>query len=127
MLTLEVIGNLGANAELRAENGKEYIVFNVAHTDRRTASDGQTVERATWVSCFLSASRRNILPYLVKGTRVFVRGLMSTRIYDSAVHHCKMVGLSLYATDLELCGSPIQSTATSEYAALSEKSDRPPF
>ena len=34
MLTAEIIGNIGNDAEIKEFNGKKYISFSVAHTDR---------------------------------------------------------------------------------------------
>lgn len=95
MLKLEVIGNLGGDAVVSEINGKKYITFNVAHSER---------ESTTWVSVFLDVHRQNVAQYLVRGTKVYVRGRCWLRVYDSAKYHCKMAGISMWADDLELCG-----------------------
>lgn len=105
MLRLEVIGNLGANAEFKSENGQEYLTFRVAHSDRYTDAQGQEHSNTTWITCFYRGRAQNLLPYLVKGTKVFCRGNLSMRIYDSAVDHCKKVGVTLSVAEIELCGS----------------------
>jgi len=34
MMKLEVIGNLGANAERKSQNGRAFVQFNVAHSEK---------------------------------------------------------------------------------------------
>lgn len=104
MLNLQVIGNLGSDATVRESNGKSYTMFRVAHSDSFHRQDGTVVNNTTWVSCILSGARPNLMPYLKRGQRVFVEGLMTTRIYDSAQYHCKMVSVELNVHNLELIG-----------------------
>lgn len=104
MLQLSIIGNLGANAELRSYNGQEFITFRVAHTERYTDAQGQTREQTTWVDCTKNGSNSELLKYLTKGTKVYVTGRPAFRIFDSAKYHSKMVGISLFANQIELCG-----------------------
>ena len=47
MLQIEVIGNIGADAEIKEFGGKKYVSFNVAHSERRKDANGTTVE-TTW-------------------------------------------------------------------------------
>lgn len=101
MLTAEIIGNLGANAEVR---NNEYITFRVAHTDK--IRSGETVtETTTWVSVTTSIEKKTILPFLTTGTKVFVRGKLSARCYlgNDGHHHA---GINIRAFDIELCGGP---------------------
>ena len=37
MLQGEVIGNLGADAEIKEFSGRQYVSFSVAHTEKRFA------------------------------------------------------------------------------------------
>ena len=105
MLKLEVIGNLGADAQLKNDNGHSYLHFRVAHTDKfQDMATGQMRETTTWVSCFYSGRADGILPYLVSGTKVFVRGHMTVQIYSSPKTHEMECGVTLRVTDLELCG-----------------------
>lgn len=104
MLNLQVIGNLGSDAVVRESNGKSYTMFRVAHSDSFRRQDGTEVNNTTWVSCILSGTRPNLMPYLKRGQRVFVEGQMTTRIYDSAQYHCKMVSVELNVRNLELIG-----------------------
>ena len=105
MLNLQVIGNLGSDATVREANGKSYTMFRVAHSDAYTRQDGTTVNQTTWVSCIMSGARPNLMPYLKRGQRVFIEGQMTTRIYDSAQYHCKMVSVEMNVRSLELIGT----------------------
>lgn len=103
MLKLQVIGNLGADAQLKVSNGNEFVTFRVAHTEKFEKNGGK-VTNTTWVDVIWSGNGGQLLPYLKKGVKVFVDGYPSFRIYDSAQNHCKMVGISISARSIELCG-----------------------
>jgi single-strand DNA-binding protein len=103
MLELTIIGNIGRDAEQKDINGRPAITFSVAHSEKGT--DGQ--ERTTWVSCIRNIKDGNnaLLPYLRKGTRVYVRGKVYTKIYnDTATLNCNV-------TYIELLGSSQQQAA----------------
>lgn len=120
MFKVEVIGNLGADAQVANQNGNEFIKFNVAHTEKRTAADGSQVENTTWISCTMSIERRVLLPFLLKGKRVFVRGNASLRVYDSAQAHCKMAGVNLRVAEIELCSDKQVASAAAYPAEVHE-------
>ena len=48
MLQLQIIGNLGADAQVQDFNGKKAVCFNVAHTDRWTDDNQTKHETTTW-------------------------------------------------------------------------------
>ena len=70
MLQLEIIGNLGADAQVMTSNGKPFVSFNVAHTERWQGEDGVKHEQTQWVSGALNGDGGNLLQYLKKGTTV---------------------------------------------------------
>lgn len=100
MLVVEIIGNLGGDATIKDFNGQKFIAFSVAHTESFT-SQGQKQERTTWVSC-LKHGESAVLNYLKKGTRVFVRGELSAKVYDAS--GTPQVGLSCRVKELQLLG-----------------------
>ena len=65
---MQVIGNLGKDAEVRKINDRDYFAFSVASTKRR--GDEKTT---TWVNVLKPYSER-LKQYLVKGAQVFVSG-----------------------------------------------------
>lgn len=112
MLQAMIIGNLGANASVKESNGRKFVSMNVAHTDRIT-SNGQTVESTQWVSVSLNHYSGRLLPYLVKGAKVFVQGKLFTRIWKDRENNSN-VGINILADTIELCGgrSDVAQTAT---------------
>jgi len=80
MLALTIIGNLGGDAVIKDFNGQKFISFNVAHSERFTDQTGQKVEKTTWISC-TKKGESAVLPYLKKGTTVYVRGDLSIKQY----------------------------------------------
>lgn len=105
MIRLEVIGNLGADAVQKNDNGHSYIHFRVAHTDKFTdLQSGQVKETTTWISCFYTGRADAILPYLTTGTKVFVRGHVTLAIYSSPKTHAMEAGITMRVSELELCG-----------------------
>lgn len=95
MLQVQVIGNLGADAEMKEINGKQYSAFRVAATSRN---------ETTWVS-ILYSYRENLHKYLIKGQQVFVQGEGRVNLYTSKSDGKTSADLSVLASMLQLCGS----------------------
>ena len=102
MITLEIIGNIGADATIKDINGQKYISFSVANTDTYTTNTGERKETTTWVSC-LKKGESSISQYLKKGTQVFVRGSMSINMYDYKGQ--KTAGINVNVREIFLCSS----------------------
>lgn len=107
MLQLNLIGNLGADAEVKNFNDRRAVCFNVAHTDRWTDENEQKHESTTWVSCIWNGEGGNLLPYLKRGTTVFLSGPISTRVYSSPKEHRMVAGLNLRVDHIELVGGKV--------------------
>ena len=107
MFKIDVIGNLGADAETRVSNGATYVVFRVAHTVKSVdMQSGEVVREAVWVSCSKAGECTNLMPFLRKGTKVFVRGNAQLKVYTG--HDGKQhAGINLFVHELELCGSQV--------------------
>ena len=107
MLIATLIGNLGANAEIKTADGREFVSFRVAHNDSYKGADGTRVESSMWVDCTMSCSngRPAVLPYLTKGTAVCVVGQVSTRVYSSERDRCMKAGLKIHVQRVELIGA----------------------
>ena len=102
-----MIGNLGANAEIKAADGREFVTFRIAHNESYTGADGTKTEKSMWVDCTMSCTngRPAVLPYLVKGSAVCVVGNVSTRVYSSEKDRCMKAGLTIHVQKLELIGA----------------------
>jgi single-strand DNA-binding protein len=105
MNQLQVIGNLGADAEIKESNGQKFVSFKVADSQRWTDANGESHESTVWVGCIMSGDGGNLLQYLKKGTAVFVEGRMSTRIYSSEKQRAMVAGIDLSVRHVELIGA----------------------
>ena len=106
MQLYSLIGNLGADAKIVDNNGKPFISFNVADTDRWKDEGGNIHESTTWVQCTLNggAAENKVFEYLKAGTKVFVMGRMRTRVYSSEKERRMVAGVNLYVMQVELVG-----------------------
>lgn len=104
MLKSILIGNLGADAEVRSANGREFVSFRVAHSWNFTASDGTVNSGTIWVDC-IGNNLKGVLEYLKKGTQVYVEGNVSLRVYSSKIDRCMKAGLTINVDTLQLIGT----------------------
>lgn len=102
MFQFQVIGNLGADAQVKEINGRRFVTFDVAHSDNWTDEAGTQHSQMIWISCILQGDGGNLLPYLTKGRKVYVAGDGSVRIYPSKVQRKMMAGANLNVRQLEL-------------------------
>lgn len=102
MLKAEFVGHIGSDAEIKNFNGKAFIAFNVATSERYKDLQGNTVTRTTWVSC-LKPGDGAVVQYLKKGTQVFCRGNLTAKPYTG--RNGVEAGLNCTVTELELLGS----------------------
>lgn len=99
MIILSVIGNLGADVEVREINGKRYASMRIASTQKRGGNN-----TTTWVSVLATYSDfENLIPYLKKGRSVFVNGEGNVKTYETKDKRTG-VDVSLFASTITLCG-----------------------
>lgn len=103
MLLANVIGYLGSDAEVKSADGREFVTFRVAHSERWKSQDGIVHESTQWIDCTMDG-RPGVLPYLVKGTLIFAAGSIKARVFSSAKDHCMKAGLTISVRQLELLG-----------------------
>lgn len=105
MIRLEIVGNLGADAEIKEYNGNKFVSFRVAHSEKWVDQQtGAISTQTTWVSCSLNGNGKGLTQYLKKGTKVFLRGTPNFVQYSSPKTHKMEVGVNLYVKEIELCG-----------------------
>lgn len=106
MLQCTMIGNLGANAEIKAADGREFVTFRIAHNESFTRANGTKSDTSMWVDCTMSCQngRPAVLPYLTRGTSVCVVGNVTLRVYSSEKDRCMKAGMTIHVQKLELIG-----------------------
>lgn len=104
MIKVEIIGNLGADCEVKQSNGNKFGACRVAHTDKYTDAQGNVHESTMWVDVVIPDAENKVIPYLKAGVKVFVRGNASLRVYSSQKDRCMKAGLTINAREIELCG-----------------------
>jgi single-strand DNA-binding protein len=111
MIKLQVIGNLGKDAELRTTaSGDSVLGFGVAHTEKYTTAGGEKKEKTIWVDVSVWGKRaESLAPYLTKGKTVYVEGTPSARGYASSDGEVK-ASLQLNADKVEFLGGGNKTT-----------------
>ena len=110
MKVLEIIGNVGRNAERATTGtGRELMKFSVGVTNR----DATT----TWISV-LATYREGIFPYIVKGKQIFVRGSFDLKVYKNEVQ------VDLFGDSIELLGRKEETSATPVNSTVSVPQQR---
>ena len=105
MLQLEVIGNLGNDAEIKEFSGKKYVSLNVAHSEKK--KDGS--ENTVWVSVLWYGDGGGLFQYLKRGCKVFLRGRLVPKAYTDKQNQ-PQCALNMYANEVNLCGGKQEST-----------------
>lgn len=116
MVSIEIIGNLGADVKKCENNGGTFFSFNVC--DNRKVGDKEV---SMWYGCTLSKVSEKLLPHLKKGQQVFVRGLPKYRIFDSKLHRCKMVAVDVLVSEIQLLGGAPKQEGSEEPADEGEE------
>lgn len=104
MLKVELIGNLGADAEVKSSNGNSFVALRIAHTEKWTDGNDTKQERTIWVDATMNDTESKVIPYLRQGVKVFIRGNASLRLYSSPKDKCMKAGLSISVREIELVG-----------------------
>lgn len=104
MLKAELIGNLGADCEIKDVNGSKFVTMRVANTHRYKTEGGEDRESTTWVDVTYNNVESKVIPFLKAGVKVFVRGSLSLRVYSSQKDRCMKAGAQISAQEIELCG-----------------------
>lgn len=123
MLQVGIIGNIGNDAQVKDFNGKKYIAFNVAHSEKFKNQQGVETERTTWVSV-LKPGEGAIVNYLKKGTPVFVRGDLSFKQYQDNAHNWQ-VGVNCLAREVQLLPGGKRDQNQQEAPAASTQAQAP--
>lgn len=129
MLKAEIIGTIGADAEVKDFSGKKYVSLSVACNDYAKDQQGNRTETTTWVSVLWDGDGGRLLPYLKKGTKVFIRGNLKAKAYTDK-QGAAQASININAFEVQLCGFKSDgnsNTTTSAPARQSTSNDGLPF
>lgn len=104
MLKAEIIGNLGADAEIKSGDGYSFVSMRIANTEKWKDENDQEHSETQWVDVNWSKTDSSLIPFLKSGVKVYVRGFVRTRIYSSKQDRKMKAGLTINALEIELCG-----------------------
>jgi single-strand DNA-binding protein len=119
-----VIGNLGANPDIRAlPSGQNVANFSLATTERFTDRNGAKQERTDWHRIVAFGQLADTSGrFLSKGRQVYIEGRLTTRQYEAKDGSGKRYRTEIVARQLRLLGN-----RTNGIAAKAEASDDIPF
>ena len=101
-----VIGNLGANPEVRAlPSGQNVANFSLATTERFTDRNGAKQERTDWHRIVAFGRLADTCSrFLSKGRQVYIEGRITTRQYEAKDGSGKRYRTEIVARQLRLLG-----------------------
>ncbi len=119
-----VIGNLGANPDVRAlPSGQNVANFSLATTERFTDRNGAKQERTDWHRIVAFGRLADTCErFLSKGCQVYIEGRLSTRQYEAKDGSGKRYRTEIVARQLRLLGN-----RTNGNTSKAETSDDIPF
>jgi single-strand DNA-binding protein len=119
-----VIGNLGANPDIRAlPSGQNVANFSLATTERFTDRNGAKQERTDWHRIVAFGQLAHTCDqFLSKGRQVYVEGRLTTRQYEAKDGSGKRYRTEIVARQLRLLGN-----RTNGKTSKAETSDDIPF
>ena len=103
MLQTTVIGNVGADAQFQSKDGRDFVIFRVAHNDVWTDQAGQQHSSTIWVDCIMNGKPK-VAEFIKAGTQVFISGRTSVRVYSSEKDRCMKAGITINVDTVQLLG-----------------------
>ena len=113
LATATVIGNIGADAELRyLPNGNPVTSFSVCANERRRSGEN-IVEDQQWFKVNLFGnSAEKVAEYLTKGTLVYVAGRLKPELWTGTDGKARLT-MNVNTNDVRLLGRSRASSETS--------------
>lgn len=115
MRKLEIIGNLGADAELRNENGSQFVKLSIAENVKRKDASGREYESTEWTNATINGDGGKLLPFLKKGTKVYATGDISLRLFHSEKERRMVPSINLFVRSIELVGGQVDEVPRDLY------------
>jgi len=106
-----LVGNLGANPELRYTAGQQAVAnLRIATTERWTDKSGQKQEATEWHRVVVWGKQAEIVgQYLTKGRQVFIEGSIRTRQWQDQQGQ-KRFTTEIVARNVQMLGSKGERT-----------------
>lgn len=118
MKQIQIIGNIGKDAEVKKFGDTEYTTFTVAVTEKVKE---ETV--TTWFDCLKYGTNDKLRPYLLKGSKVFVQGNLSVK--TSEKDGKTYTNINVNVSSLELIGSKSESAPAPQQIAPAQVVEMP--
>jgi single-strand DNA-binding protein len=124
MLRISLIGNLGADAEVReSRKGVPIVDFRVAVNQVHLAPDGTRQENTVWFSVRVMGRQTEYAQRLTRGSRVFVAGRLDVRHYRSRDDQPR-TSFDVWSDEVQVLTSPAAGARTP--SSLPEEPDIEP-
>jgi single-strand DNA-binding protein len=106
MLRVTLLGNLGADPEVRyTQKGTQLVSFNVAVNQVRFGRDGERQENTEWFRIKVSGRQADFVQRFGKGSRVLVIGRLDISHYQSKDGEAR-TGFDVWADDVQSMSTP---------------------
>lgn len=126
MITLQVIGNLGADPEEKtSDRGTRYARFSLA-SNKKVKGEKVT----TWVNVTVFDENKIdfLMKYVTKGTKLFIEGEPQARAYESNGEMRASLDVILgFGSKIEICSSEPRDSSGSDQANKQDKSKSDDF
>ena len=106
MLRVPLLGNLGADPEVRyTQKGTQLVSFNVAVNQVRFGRDGERQENTEWFRIKVSGRQTEFVQRFGKGSRVLVIGRLDISHYQGKDGEPR-TGFDVWADDVQSMSTP---------------------
>jgi single-strand DNA-binding protein len=120
MLRVSLLGNLGAEPEVRyTAKGTQLVTFRVAVNQVRTGPEGERQENTEWFRVRVSGRQADFVSRLTKGSRVLVFGRLDIGHFTSKDGELR-TSFDVWADDVQSVGAPRGFTADLDAGAERE-------
>ncbi len=104
MQKIQLIGRVGADAEIKDFNSNQVINFSVAVSETYKNAQGEKVENTVWFECAKWGNTTTIAQYIRKGDLIFVEGKVNNRAWLNNDGEAQITnGINVF--DIQLLGS----------------------
>jgi len=103
MVRIEIIGRIGADAEIKDLNNNQLINFSVAVSESFT-HNGEKQTKTTWFDCTKWGNNTAVAQFIKKGDLIYISGKPNNRAYLKDDETAQIVN-AITVFEIELLGS----------------------